>query len=81
MKMLILQNVKLASSSFKNEYYGGTWVALLVERLTLAQVMMSWFMGSSPPWGSLLSAQSLLRILCPPLTLALPAFSLSLFQK
>ena len=37
----------------------GTWVAQLVERPTLAQVMISWFVGSSPTSGSVLTAQSL----------------------
>ena len=45
-------------------YYWGAWVAQSVKRLTLAQVMISWFMSSSPAWGSLLSAQSRLQILC-----------------
>ena len=34
----------------------GTWVTQLVERLILAQVMISWFVGSSPTWGSVLTA-------------------------
>ena len=38
---------------------GGTWVAQLVKHLTLAQVMISWFVGSSPALGSVLTAQSL----------------------
>ena len=50
----------------------GTWVAQLVKCLTLAQVMISQFVSSSPLSGSLLSAQSLLCILCPPLSLPLP---------
>ena len=33
--------------------------AQLVKRLTSAQVMISWFMGSSPMWSSVLTAQSL----------------------
>ena len=37
----------------------GTWVAQLVKHLTLAQVMISWFMSSSPVSGSGMSAQSL----------------------
>ena len=37
----------------------GTWVAQSVERLTWAQVMISQPMGSSPMWGSVLTAQSL----------------------
>ena len=37
----------------------GAWVALLVQRLTLAQVVISGFMGSSPVLGSVRTAQSL----------------------
>ena len=37
----------------------GAWVAQLVQRLTSAQVMISWFLGSSPTSGSVLTAQSL----------------------
>ena len=37
----------------------GAWVAQSVERLTSAQVMISWFVGSSPASGSVLTAQSL----------------------
>ena len=36
----------------------GAWVAQLVERPTLAQVMISQFVGSSPASGSVLTAQS-----------------------
>ena len=45
-------------------------MAQLVERLTLAQVMISWFMSSSPMSGSVLTALSLelLWILCLPLS-------------
>ena len=38
---------------------GGAWVAQLVKRPTLAQVMTSWFVGSSPISGSVLTAWSL----------------------
>ena len=37
---------------FKIILPGGTWVAQSVERLTLAQDMMSQFMSSSPVSGS-----------------------------
>ena len=37
----------------------GAWVAQWVKRLTSAQVMISWFMGSSPTSGSVLTAQRL----------------------
>ena len=36
-----------------------TWVAQLIKRLTLAQVMILRFMGSSPTSGSALTAQNL----------------------
>ena len=39
--------------------YWGTWVAQSVKHPTLAQVMISRFVGSSPAWGSVLTAQSL----------------------
>ena len=35
------------------------WVVQSVELPTLAQVMISWFVGSSPKSGSVLTAQSL----------------------
>ena len=64
----------------------GIWVAQLVKQLTLAQVMISQFVGFSPASGSLLSLQSPLWILCPPLSLPLPylhalSLSVSLSQK
>ena len=37
----------------------GAWVAQLVKHLSSAQVMISWFMGSSPVLGPVLTAQSL----------------------
>ena len=37
----------------------GAWVAQSVKHLTLAQVMISRFVGSSPTSGSVLTAQSL----------------------
>ena len=62
---------------YKNHRLWGTWVAQLVERPTSAQVMVSWFVVLSPALGLLLSVQSLLQILCPPLS-ALPLLTLSL---
>ena len=55
----------------------GAWVAQSVQRPTSAQVMISQFMSSSPPLGSVLTARSLelLRILCLPLSLPLPYLS------
>ena len=37
----------------------GAWVAHSVKCQTLAQDMISWFVGSSPAWVSVLTAQSL----------------------
>ena len=37
----------------------GAWVAQLIERLTSAQVMISWSVSLSPVLGSVLTAQSL----------------------
>ena len=51
----------------KIEGIWSTWVAQLVEHLTLAQVMISQFVNSSPASGLLLSVQSLLWIFCSPL--------------
>ena len=39
--------------------FWGTWVAQLVKHLTLAQVVISKFVGSNPMLGSVLMAQSL----------------------
>ena len=57
----------------------GTWVAQLVsvQLLISAQVMISWFMGSSPVSSSVLTAQSLLGILSTSVS-ASPLLSLSL---
>ena len=44
---------------FKKKNERGAWVAQLVERPTLAQVMISQFVSSSPASGSVLIAQSL----------------------
>ena len=59
---------------------GDAWVLQLVKCPTSAQVMILQFMGLSSTSNSLLSAQSLLQILCPPLFLPLP-HSFSLTQK
>ena len=56
------------------------WVAQGVKGLTLAQVMILQFVGSSPALGSVLTAWSLLKILC--LLLFLPLLhSRSVSQK
>ena len=56
----------------KINVFGGTWVAQSVECWTLAQVMISQFLSSSPTSASLLAAWRLLQIICPPLFLPLP---------
>ena len=45
--------------SQKHNIKRGAWVAQLVKLQTLAQVMISQFMGLSPASGSVLTAQSL----------------------
>ena len=47
------------SSELLNTGYWGSWVAQPIERLTSAQVMISWLVSSSPASGSVLTAQSL----------------------
>ena len=49
-----VQKVSVRSSSSRD-----TWVAQSVKPLTLARVMISWPMGSSPVLGSVLTAQGL----------------------
>ena len=44
---------------FKMFEQRGTWVAQSVKQLTSAQVMISWFVSSSPALGSVLTAQTL----------------------
>ena len=63
-------------------------MAQSVERLTSAQVMISWSVGWSPTSGSELTARSLLQILSLSLSLSLspslypsPARALTLFLK
>ena len=78
-------------------HFRGSWVAQPVKHLTLAQVMISWFVGLSPGSGSVLMALSLEPTsdsvyhlpptprlsLSPLLSLPLPAFtaSISVSQK
>ena len=65
--------------------FWGAWVTQLVERLTLAQVMISQFVDSSPAPGSVLMAQSLEPAsdsVSPSLSARPPLMrSLSVFQK
>ena len=62
----------------------GAWVAPSVQRLTLAQVIISRFVGWSPTSGSVLTAWSLLGVLAlsslsaPPLLVLSLSLSLSL---
>ena len=60
-------------------------MAQLVGRLTLAQVMILWFLSWSPAWGSVLTAQSLepaLESVSPSLSAPSPLMiCLSLSQK
>ena len=61
----------LSFGHLKCEKDRGGWVAQLAERLTLAEVTISGiseFMSLCPASGLLLSTQSLLQILCPPLS-------------
>ena len=51
----------------------GAWVAQLVKRLTLSQVVISWFVSSSPTSGSLLTDS-----VSPSLSLPLPLLALCL---
>ena len=75
------------SLSLKNKLKRGTWVAQSVKRLTLAQVVISQFVSSSPASGSVLTAQSLEPAsdsVSPSLSVPSPlmlSFSLSLKNK
>ena len=55
-------------------------MAQLVKRLTSAQVMISWSVGSSPPSGSELSLEPVSDSMSPSLS-APPPLALSLSQK
>ena len=72
---------------FKKNHKGAAWVAQWFRFPSLAQVMISWFVGSGPVSGSVLAAQSLEPVsesvspslsLSPPLMLCL---SLSKINK
>ena len=69
-------------SQHQNTKVVGAWVAQLIEHWTSAQVIISRFMSSSPTLGLLLSAQSLLQIICLSLCPSpIHALSLSLKNK
>ena len=59
------QNTYYLSNVLRKSQAWDAWVAQSVQYLTSAQVMISWFMGSSPAPGLLLSSQISLQILCP----------------
>ena len=84
-KMFSPRPFSLFSSSvipIRNTLDRGAWVAQSVKRLALAQVMISPSVSSSPTSGSVLTAWSLLQILCLPLSLTLPcSCSVSLCLK
>ena len=78
LKPLFLEHLKVGCR--------GAWVAQLVKRTISAWVMISQFAGSSPTLGLLLSEQTPLWILCPPLSASAPlgcllSSSLFLSQK
>ena len=51
-------SVELEHGIYKKQRVRGAWGAQLAKLPTSAQVMVSWFMGSSPSSGSMLSARS-----------------------
>ena len=59
MTTIFLVGPKVFIIVFKNEFFGGAWVAQSVEAPTSAQAMISQFMSSSPVSGSVLTVQSL----------------------
>ena len=60
----------------------GTWVAQLVKHVTSVQVIISWFLSSSPTGGSLLSVQRPTALdPLPPSLSAPPLLSLSKINK
>ena len=66
----------------QNRYSRGTWVAQSVKDPTLAQVVISWFVSSSPVSGSVLTVQILcLPLSAPPLLVLCLSVSLSLKYK
>ena len=55
----MIQILESSERHLKIAMIRGTWVAQSVQCLTLSQVMISWFVGSSSASGSVLTAQSL----------------------
>ena len=76
-------------SAIKKSTSRGAWVAQSVECPTWAQVMISWFVSSSPAFGCVLTAQSLEpasdsvspSLSAPPLLVCALFLSLSLKNK
>ena len=54
-----LSDSLLMRPNIKTHHRRGAWVARSVKRPTSVQVMISWFVSSSPASGSVLTAQSL----------------------
>ena len=79
----MLPHLPFVAVHLKIIFLGGPWVAQSVKPLTLAQVMISQFVGSSPVSGSVLTtgAWSLLQLLCLPLSLCPPLVTLCLSLK
>ena len=67
-KLLHKTDCDMASPRTSDET--GAWLAQQVEHPTLAQVMISWFVSSSPALDSVLTVWSLLGILSPSLCLS-----------
>ena len=57
--LVLFQLFQVAFGQFKFLVGWGAWVAQSVKLPTSAQVMLSWFVSSSPASGSVLTAQSL----------------------
>ena len=74
--------MKSNKSKFKNKKVvtGGTWVTQWVKQPTLTQVMISWFVVSSPVSGSVLSLEPALDSVSPSGS-ALPPLMLFLSLK
>ena len=80
----LMTEIQIFKSLFKDFRNRGAWVAQSVGRPTLAQVMTSRFMRSSPVSGSVLTARSLepaSASVSPSLSLPFPARALSLKNK
>ena len=52
LRVVVLSPTLGVEITYKIKSFRGPWVAQLVKGRTWAQVMNSWFTGSSPAWGS-----------------------------